>query len=386
MECDGFVPNFPDIESLKATGAFIAFSLSGEVKSELLWNLGKAENQMRDEVAKFYKSELGPLTLLPHLMSSLLRGIRHPPEDANGEVALRLTLAVGTIGSGAWRGFDSAATEAFQIASGSCDLMPLFHRGLLAQVSARRERSVRIFSLLKSLGDPTSRTKILQNLDMDIIERATSLPACSEVDLLAFRNHMLQLELRTHILVNLVKLYNFLTLTSLHLPRRLMGSCVSSSPFVDKLFQLPTADLELYERVLGKLLDSTEKVSVISFLSLNYFIENPYESQETVQARLGRVVSNIHASVRSLEFFYTDLLVNRESNPSTFLVMIGKELLINIAIALDLVKGDDKDISVLERTVDSLLRALEKSDEFSDIVSDVFIPARESLESFLAQI
>ena len=170
-----------------------------------------------------------------------------------------------------------------------------------------------------------------------------------------------------------------------------MGSCVSSSPFLDKLFQLPTADLELYDTVLGKLIDSSENTSVISLLSLNYFIEHPYDSQETVQARLERVVSEEHGTFRSLEFFYTDLMVNsREVNsdltPSKFLVFIGKELLINIAIALDMVKVDHKDISVLETSVDSLLGALERTDELVDIVSDVFIPARESLESFLAHI
>jgi hypothetical protein len=172
----------------------------------------------------------------------------------------------------------------------------------------------------------------------------------------------------------------------------LLGADVRSCEFREKLFSLSDEDLKSYERILAAIVSNEAHSSVLSFLAVNLYISHPHTSTVSVSDRISHVVSPAHGTIRTIEVLWSEFtyIVHFEdiSLDEQLLILSAKETILNLAVCMELVKHDSKNVEALEGHVSAIL---ERSHTITGLGASAFlettlIPAKEAIRVFLKEL
>ena len=394
---------FSSAEEIQNTVDLITDSLAMESRSMLLVALESISSHLEERNLLVQNGLPGTPLLAAHIMSNIVSAfvecsssfelLDFPPEVFSAVTTSDVVLRQSETFKDLQRTLLLISASKLQF------LIPLFNLALVSQVKGKVALAKGIRKFIKFHISEWSKI-VDANMDTRLQEETRSATRVYGCPWVASPEHdealsgsLSRMTMEVHIEQGLSVFHQILSVATSHFPGRLLGSNTVDPGFRERLFSLPTDVLVLYGEVISSVLQHGPHVSVISFLSLNYFIEHPYASSESVESRLRRVVSEEHGSFRSLEFIFTDLIhsndlveIGDDRSPlEAMLILDAKEVLLNLAVCLDMVQGDPIPVAPLEDSITQILESVDKLTRASHkpFVTEHVVPARVQYERFL---
>ena len=375
-EKDSFLESFPDVSVLKSVATSAMSVLSSETLDRFTSRLSEETAALGEHNQGILYSGEFTVRQEAHYMTSLISVLREPgiESDIFKEMFARALERIDDRSLTA-AGLVSLVSHCHEV------LFPLVSAAVKAEqghlpeapqlrdlVSTLAQRSQQDFFLLTSV------------IDLSVIKEMAQWSRPDERGLTELRSRLSEMTGRVKAYVvaaeGLRAFQETMTVATLTLPRRLIGSATAGKTFREKLLRLPLEELQKYSEIVSSLL-SNEHASIIAFLGVNRFIENPVGGRLSLSERLERVVSKSHGSFRTIEYLYTDLV----STPTdSDLVLDAKAVLISASVLMEVTEGTPA-MKELDALIEGILVSIEMPDRVA-FLNDVLLPAIQQLEKF----